>query len=381
MWKRYGGVLLAFALLLPAQAVRAGTALPVDTGEAKAVCLMEVKSGALLLSHAAEEKMEAAGLVRLAPLLMACEAADAGEIAMEDEIAISAAAAAEKGATAFLTAGERIAAGELYKAGVMIGAGDAIHALSESLSASDEAFLAQMHERLAALGVDALYTDRMGTDVELSALELSKLGAALLQSPAFLAYSGLYYETLTHDSGLRTEMASSNKLLKSCAGTNGVGTGSSAQAGYCGVFSAERDGTAFLCTVLGAQNAAERAELAKAFLEYAFASYEVKRVAGGGEVLCPDVPVRGGAKESCDLVAAREQYLILPRQSGAYTEEVQIPETLDAPIRAGEALGRILYKDADGGLLAQVELTVREDVARATWQDYLKRLFAGFLHQ
>ncbi len=373
-------LLSALMAFLPAVAY-AEKESPVDIGEVKAVCLIEAGSGAILIEHEGNTAAEAAGLLRLPALLLACEQADKGGISPEQSVSVSSEAAAVKGPTAFLSSGEKISIAGLLKSAIMITAGDAIYALSEAVTPSDDVFISSLNQRLADIGSNAVYSDRMGQGVQLSAYELAKIGAELVKSESFLTYSGLYYETLEHDSGLLTEMASANKLIKTCKGTNGVATGSSAQSGYCGVFSAERDGNSFVCAVLGAKNAAERAKVAKALLEYAFAAYETKNLAKKGEVLYKDIPVIGGTQTDCELIAANELCVVLPKGEGAYTEKAEVPESVSAPVRAGEIMGKITYLDADGGILARVDLTVSSDIEKAAWRDYLSRMIGSFLHQ
>lgn len=351
----------------------------VAIAEGKAVCLIEARSGMVITGRDEKTKFDAAGLARLPALLVVCEAVDEGKIGLEDSVSVSENAAGVKGPTAFLSAGENISLGELIKSAVMITAGDALYAATEALDASDKVFMDTVDQRLTELNVQVSYSDRLGTGVQYSAEELAQIGAALCQSRTFLAYSGLYYEKLTHESGLVTEMASANKLLKSCTGTNGVATGSSEQAGYCGVFSAERENGVYVCTVLGAKNAQERAKSAKSMLEYAFSAYSSKLLAKKGEILQDNITLVGGVKTSCDLIAARDVMAVMPKQS-EYTERREIPEKLSAPLRAGELLGSIIYLDANGETLARVELTVAEDIATAGWQDYFVRFLTRYLH-
>ncbi|MDD4075520.1 MAG: hypothetical protein PHC80_05455 [Eubacteriales bacterium] len=364
---------LCLCLLFPITAL----SLPVEIGGV-AACVMDA-GGAVLMEQEAQKAVDTAGLMRLPALLCVCEAADRGELELTQRLRVSEAAAAVGGPTAFLTTGEEILAGDLYKSAVMIMAGDAIFALSEAVLSSDEAFVESVNARLAALGVAGRCTDRMGTKTQLSAADVALLGAALSQSGTFLTYSGMYYDTIVHDSGLVTEMASANKLLKSCSGCNGGATGSSDTAGYCGVYMATREGTTYICAVLGAANAKERAQAAKTLLEYAFATFQTEQLARRGEVIVGDVPVENGVENACDLIAAADVRVVLP-QNGAYSEKSDIPVSLTAPVRAGEVLGNVTYLDADGGILAKVELTVREDIAASSWRDRLSRVVRSFLH-
>lgn len=369
-------VCLAAALLLLAPC--AAQAQPVDVRDAAAI-LIEPRSGKTIMEVGAQEKMEIAGLARLPALLLICEAMDSGALSEEDAVRVSQKAAAIGGPTAFLAAGEEIDAGALLKSAVMITAGDAVYALSEALDASDEAFVRRVNARLGELGIAGNCTDRMGNGLLLSAEELAALGGALLNSPAFCAYSMLFYDSIQHESGLVTELASANRLLKTCVGCNGIATGSSEKAGYCGVYSAVRGDTAFLCVVLDAANAKARNAAAAELLDYAFATYQGKLLSRRGEVFAEDVPVLGGSADVCTLIAAADAYTLLPA-GGGYTRQENIPEELEAPLRAGDVLGQILYLDTDGNRLSGVDLTVAEDIPEATLADRLSAVLRAFLH-
>lgn len=183
------------------------------------------------LYETGDASVEVAGLSRLPALLVLCELMDSGDIDAEGMVSISANAARISGPTAFVEAGETLAASELLKAAVMIGAGDAITALAEAVSGGG--VVALINQRLSQLGISKTLDDIHGSGSAFTVRELAMLGAALVESPSFLAWSGTYYDTLTHSDGRITELASSNKLLRSCAGCIGVATGSSSSAGYC----------------------------------------------------------------------------------------------------------------------------------------------------
>ena len=224
---------LAMLLLLIASTSLADESMPADMAGAKAAVLAEQTGGNSVAALKADEKMEVGGLSRLPALLAVCEGMDQGLITLNASITVSEAASRIKGPTAFLSAYEIIDAASLLKAAVMITAGDAIYALAEAIYGSATACQQRMQERLSELGVEASYNNLMDTDIRLSANDLVAIGRALMQSPSFTSYSGLFYDSITHADGRVTELASSNRLLKSSVGCVGVATGSSTSAGYC----------------------------------------------------------------------------------------------------------------------------------------------------
>lgn len=354
-------------------------AMPADMAGAKAAVLAEQAGGQTVAAYKAEEKMEVGGLTRLAALLAVCEGMDQGLLAAEASVTVSEAAAKVKGPTAFLSAYEVMDAASLLKAAVMITAGDAIYALSEAVYGSATACLQRMQARLPTLGIEAAYTDLMGTEVRLSANDLIALGRALMQSPSFTAYSSLFFDGITHVDGRATELASSNRLLKTSVGCAGVATGSSSSAGYCGVFSVSRGGTAWICALIGAPNASSRTAAAAGLIDYGFAAYEAKTLAKAEQVMVESMPVLGARRSSVALVAAADAVLLLPKGT-EYEAQWELPATLTAPLLGQEAVGRVRYVKDTGEEICSVELLPAEDIQQARLADYAALVLTGWVH-
>ncbi len=377
MLKRCICTALAAIFLLGFEVARAEE-YPVDVSGIKAAVVIEQTGGKAVLDYNAQEEMDTGGLSRLPVLLAVCNKIDSGAAALTDSITVSAAAAKVGGPTAFLEAYEQAEVSVLLKAAVMICAGDAIYALAEGIYGSAEACAIAVNSIMADMGIDANYIDITGSGINFTAYEMAKIGAALMQSKSFTLYSGLFYDAIQHSDGRTTELASSNKLLKSCVGTNGVGTGSSSEAGYCGVFSVKRGNTGYICALFGAQNSSRRAEKAQSMLEYAFAAYDSKTLAREGEVIEEGVIVHNGTKGNVPLVA-RETVVALIPKNAKLEEQREIPEFLEAPLSRDTVAGRISYF-LNGEIVGVVELVSAEDVERANAFDYIKLSLMEWLH-
>ena len=379
MRKNILSMVLALSLLFPGARALGTEALPVDMGGAKAAILLERGSGQIVAAQDAETKMEVGGLTRLPALLAVCEAADQGSLTMESEVLVSKEAAGISGPTAFVSAGESIAAAALMKAAVMITAGDAIYALAEAAYGSADACLAQMNRRLAQLGIDVSYANIMDADVLLSAQDLLLLGQALMDSGTFTSFSSIFYDAITHPDGRETELASSNRLLKNTVGCNGVATGSSGEAGYCGIYSVTRNETTWLCALIGAPDAAARTALASDLIEYGFSAYESVLLAKAGQALIETVPVSGGKMESVSLGTQENAALLLPR-GASYTAQWELPETLTAPLYRDVAVGKVRYVDGEGAELCTLELFPLAEVERSGIWDYAGKALLTWVH-
>lgn len=370
---------LALLSLLPCAAVLAVESMPVDIAGAKAAVLAEQAGGRPVATYKAEEKMEVGGLARLPTLLVICEGIDQGLLEQSASVTVSEAAAKIKGPTAFVSAYEVIDAASLLKSAVMILAGDAIYALAEAVYGSATACVQRVQARLGELGVEADYTELMGTQTRLSASDLIAIGRALMQSPAFTSYSSIFYDGITHADGRSTELASANRLLKVSVGCTGVATGSSASAGYCGVFSVTRGGVSWICAVIGAPNASARTAAASDLIDYGFAAYEVKALAKAEQVLVESIPVLGAKRSTVALVAGQDAVLLLPKGT-SHEAQWELPDTLVAPVEAGEAVGVVRYVDDNGEELCSVELLAAEAIAQARLADYAVMVLVSWVH-
>lgn len=377
MLKKCIGAVVAAAFILTL-GMACAQEYPVDVSGIKAAVVIEQLGGKPVLEYNGDGELDTGGLSRLPVLLAVCRKIDGGAIALTDSVTVSAAAAKVSGPTAFLEAYEQAEVSALLKAAVMICAGDAIYALAEGAYGSAEACAAAVNEIMDNMGIDAHYTDITGSGMHFSAKEMAKIGAALMQSQSFALYSGLFYDSIQHSDGRTTELASSNKLLKSCVGTNGVGTGSSTEAGYCGVFSVKRGSTSYICALFGAQNSSRRAEKAQSMLEYAFAAYDVKILADEGEVIEQSIPVRGGTVGSAALTAKETVTALVPKNA-KLEERREVPELIEAPVSGNSAVGRIVYT-LEGETVGVVELVCACDVPRAKTADYVKQALKEWLH-
>lgn len=352
---------------------------PVDLSRAKSAVIAELSSLTPVIAKETDTKLDVAGLARLPVLLYVCESIDAGKLALDATVTVSEAAAAVPGPTAFVEANERISAESLLKAAVMILAGDAIQALAEACAGTSGAALSSINARLSELCIEAECMSLSAEGIRLSANDLLKLGAALAESETFCAYSAVYMDEIVHEKGNRTELVNANRLIRNTTGCFGMATGSSTEAGYCGLFGVRRGETAYLCVVTGAPDSAMRFSIAQEMIEYCFVTYKATTLARAGEVLVEAMPIHGATVHSVDLVAGADAVLLL-RQGETYERTLSLPETLDAPIHAGQAVGKAYFTGPDGNVVAEIDLLPQMDVPCATLWDHVRRVFVNWLH-
>lgn len=345
---------------------------PIAAGDVSAALLAEVGTGRVVYEYNSEEKLPAAGLTRLAALVSVCKGFDEGRLKPGDAVSVSKKAAGIGGTTAFLKAGEQMDAETMLLAAVMINAGDATHSLALAAAGSESAAVQEINACMAGIGVETNFSEICGAGEKLSASELAKIGAALTASESYRKFGTKFYEKIEHNTGAgATELANPNKLVKQYSGCIGVGTGSSTEAGYCGVFAAKRGNTAFIAVVLGAKTSGTRFDCGSALLDYGFASFRSVEINKKGD-LFGQVAVNGSMRRSIGAAAESNVILLVSVSDTAYSLNAELAECLEAPITTGDKVGRLIVTDSKGVVLAEVALIADGNAEKAVFADYLK---------
>ncbi|MBO6062240.1 MAG: D-alanyl-D-alanine carboxypeptidase [Clostridia bacterium] len=373
--KRLTAFLAALAFLLAPSIGYCAEAQP-DMGEASAALLINIETGLEVLGKNIETPVEAAGLRRLPALLTVCLAFDAEKLSEETPITVSRAAADEKGMTAFLSPNEVLPAGALLKAAVMLTAGDAIRALLEGFSGGDP--LAAVNGVLSRLGAAPLEGDALGAGRDFTVGEIAKVCTELAKSPAWLKYSSIYTDTLTHGNGSVTELTNPNKLVRVYSGCYGLATGSVGSSQYGGAFIAKRGQTTFLAVVTGLSTSEKRFELARGMLDRGFASYRAAELTGE-EYEAGTVAVKSGVKRELEVEPEGGAWVLLPAGDGRISGEAELPEAVEAPIEKGDPIGLLTIKNAAGETLRELKLLAAESIEKAGFADLFRRLASLWL--
>ena len=140
--------------------------------------------------------------------------------------------------------------------------------------------------------------------------------------------------------------------------------------------SASRDGLDLLAVVLGAASSAERFDAATALLDYGFANFE-NVTAPAPENAPTSLPVTGGAEETVKLEYAAPQKLLVQKgEGGALTAELELPQTLAAPLAAGQQVGTVTVRSGET-VLGSWPVTAAGEVQPMTVRLGFERLLAA----
>lgn len=352
------------------------------TGEsdAKSLILIEAETGKVLYEKDADTPRPPASVTKVMTMLLVMEAIDSGRIKYEDTVTVSEYAAKMGGSQVFLEAGEQMSVHELLKCVVVSSANDAAVALAEHICGSEDGFVAEMNKRAAELGMTrTVFENTNGLDDTAqnhvtTARDIAIMSAELItKHPKILEYSSIWMDSIR---GGEFGLTNTNRLIRFYNGANGLKTGSTSKAGFCISASAKRDGMQLICVVMAASTRDSRNEIAKKLFDYGFANYRyVEFPASDME----RIAVKGSMATELSLCYGEYKTVLEKKGSGETKAEIQLPEYVTAPIKAGDRIGSIRYT-VNGELLAELPITAAEDIPRITLPDQLLRLLKAMLY-
>ena len=190
--------------------------------------------------------------------------------------------------------------------------------------------------------------------------------------PEYFTYGAVWMDTLTHPSGRVTDLTNTNRLVRFYDGCDGLKTGSADDSKYCLSCTAEKNGMRLIAVVLGASASQTRFNEARAMLDYGFNGYKRVTVLQKGDRLGQKVKVHLGMQDEVDAAAGSGlSMLIKLGQEKQLSLEVELPEEVEAPLKAGDALGVLRVKLGDR-VVARLAAVAAEDVG-------MPGLLEGFL--
>ena len=348
MKRHFLGFCLAVVLLI-------GVFCPLARAEtpdfpAQALVLMEASTGQVLYEKSAHVQRPCASITKVMTLLLVFEAIDAGTLHLDDVLTASAHAAGMGGSDIWLKEGEQMTADDLIKACVVMSANDAAVVLAEAVAGSEDAFVERMNARAKELGMQSTtFRNACGLDEDghlSTARDVAIMSREmLLNHPEIENYCTVWMDTLR---GGATQLVNTNKLLKSYNGITGLKTGTTGKAGVCISASASRDDLRLIAVVLGSSSGKERFAAATSLLDYGFAMFESALVPIPADAP-KTLPVQKGEEPTLELCyTAPERCLAVKGQGSALQAEVELPQTLEAPIREGSVIGSLNIKNSQG---------------------------------
>ena len=369
-----------FAALLCALLVLGTNARALEVSAPSAV-LMEKETGTVLFAKDEHAKLEPASVTKVMTLLLTMEAIDAGILHYDDVITASAHACSIGGSQIWLEENEQMTVDDMLKAVCVVSANDCAVALAEAVAGSEDAFVERMNQRAAELGMtDTHFCNATGLPAEghvTSAHDIALMSRELIRNhPDIRQYTTIWMDSLR---GGASSLVTTNRLIRTYEGATGLKTGSTDSALYCLSGTAERDGMELIAVIMKAPTSAQRFQDAQTLLNYGFSTYVLENAAP--ETALPPVPVSLGTQATVQPVVGGDTHLLLEKAgAGDLRQAVSLPESLEAPVAAGDPIGTLIITSGEGETVAEIPLVAGEEVPRVTfWQMFLRMLRTAFL--
>lgn len=355
---------------------------------AKAVCLMEASTGQIIYSYNETEQLSPASITKIMTLILIFDAIHAGKISLSDEVTTSAYAKSMGGSQVYLEEGEVQTVETLIKCIIIASGNDASVTMAEHLAGSESEFVRQMNERAKGLGMENTnFIDCCGLTEDpahySSAQDVAIMSRELITKyPEITQYSTIWMDTITHTTDKGSSefgLSNTNKLLKMNTSfeVTGLKTGSTSIAKYCLSATAKKDGIELIAVIMASENYKLRFSEASTLLNYGYANCKLYTDTEMPE-LAP-LPIDSGVLEQVEL-AYEDSFSYLSTTGedfSAIERNIAYIENPSAPIKTGDVLGTLTYT-LNGKELGSVSILAAQDVARAGYGDYLKRLFDSF---
>lgn len=333
--------------------------------ESGAGILIEQSTGQILYEHNIHEQLRPASVTKVMSILLIMEAIDSGKITLTDNVPCSENAASMGGSQIWLDPRETLTVDEMLKAICVASANDCVVAMGEYIAGSQEAFVQMMNNRAKELGMkDTTFKNCHGLDEDghvTSAYDISLMSRELLKNHSdIIKYTTIWTDSLRDG---KSQLANTNKLIRSYKGATGLKTGSTSLALYNLSASATRDDLSLIAVIMKAPSTKIRFEEAQKLLDYGFNTFSFKQFAKKGETIKTAI-VEKGVKETAEIIYEEDAGVLLEKGKAKDIEQtLTLDETIKAPVTAGQKIGEATYS-LDGKNLATVNLISKDSIEK-----------------
>lgn len=358
--------------------------------------LMDADSGRVLYEKDGETPRPMASTTKVMTCILALENAPG-----DDYVSVSANAAAQPDVQLNMQEGEQYYLEDLLYSLMLKSHNDSAVAVAEHIGGSVEGFAEMMNKKAEELGcTDTHFITPNGLDAEDSggvhhttAADLARIMRYAIKNKTFLKITQTRDYSFSDISKKRQfSIHNANALLDMTDGVLSGKTGFTGNAGYCYVCACKKEDKTFIISLLGCgwpnhktykwkdtlallKYGTDNFEYQTFYREPVLKSVEVSDAADLGQPLGSMVFLKG----SCTVSEKEKHRKILLKKGESVTCRVTMPETMEAPVKKGEQIGKVTY------LLGEKELcsypvTAEKSIEKISYPWCVERVFHSFFH-
>jgi D-alanyl-D-alanine carboxypeptidase (penicillin-binding protein 5/6) len=326
--------------------------------------LVDLSSGAVLLSKNADQRIPPASMAKMMTTNVAFELIDRGDLALGKTCTVRPETwkkwhGPAAGSTMFLSPGEQVSVENLLKGIVTLSGNDASVVLAECIAGTEEAFANVMNENGKRLGLtNSHFGNSNGWPDEgrtyVTARDLATLARAEVENHPKL-YKQFYSLTeftwgKTLGSGHDITQANRNPLLGRVAGADGLKTGHTDEAGYGFTGSAEQNGRRLVMVIAGLDSFNQRINESVRLMQWGFNAWQAKPLFKKGTEV-GNAQVQMGGSSEVALVAPRDLAVTIPAGvlSKVQGMKIRYQGPVKAPIAKGQHIADLVVTTSDTG--------------------------------
>ena len=367
-----------------ATVVNAATIVPSAPAlENKAYLLMDYDSGQVLASSNPDQRLAPASLTKMMTSFLVEQRLIKGTLKETDPVLMSESAWC-RGTSAescmYVPLNTTATVIDMLRGVIIQSGNDASKALAEHLAGNETAFADLMNAEAKHLGMTGTHfmnsTGLTQLDHYTTPRDMGLLAQAIIKDSS--KYYPIYSEKEFTFNNIK--QGNRNALLYTDPTVDGLKTGHTDEAGYCLVASSKRGPMRLISVVMGANAMQARADQTRALFNWGFANYETAQIRPKGQELGKPA-VWFGKGDSVSIGLASDMNVTLPRgQKDQLKLTLQVPASLDAPLKPGQEIGKIVVS-LDGKTVAEQVLVTLQPVEEANfvvriWH-HIKKFFAG----
>lgn len=274
---------------------------------------------------------------------------------------------------------------------MMTSANDAANVIAVQVAGSVNAFVNKMNEKVKALGLkDTFFLNPTGLDAEgqyTTARDMAKITKYAMRLPVFeQIVKSVSYEIPKNSTHKKYVIYNDCELIPTSTYNmyayeyaTGVKSGATKATGFCVSATAEKDGMAYVCVVMGGKKTTIDGTVytsalvdARRLFRWAFSNFKMKAISTETTIVA-EVPVKN-SKDSDYLSLVPEKTItsLVPRnvdESTLIIEPIDLPESVKAPIKKGDyicdakvihakeeimRIKLVAYKDVDSSFLKSI---------------------------
>lgn len=356
---------------------------------ARSAVLMDGDSGRILYGKAEDDELPMASTTKIMTCIVALEEADADMVCT-----VSGNASAQPAVKLGMIKDDEFYLGDLLYSLMLESHNDAAVCIAENVGGSVEGFADMMNAKAREIGCEkTYYITPNGLDAQdetgehhTTAGELALvMRYCLTQSPKtaeFLKITQTPAYSFTNIKGNRSYSCTNhNAFLTIMDGALSGKTGFTGKAGYCYVGAMERDDKLLIVALLACgwpNHKGYKWIDTKKLMNYGLENYEKREITDSG-LQTDSIPVLNGQMDFVTTSVQQDHGVqILMRPSEQVRTQIELEDTLEAPVKKGQQVGIVRYL-LDGAVYVEYPVTADKTVQVRGYRFCLQELIGTFL--